>query len=177
MALDTTVGGPDSESYISATDASTYHLNHGNDAWSDGSADEQEAALRRATIWLDGRYRRLWKGNKANIAIVEGGSPPEQSLAWPRINVVDDEGSVISSTSIPRAVRYACAEAALRELSAPGSLFPDLGKETSSESVGPIRVTYVVGAEDRTEITIIDDLLSGLLIGDGNTSVTFFNRA
>jgi hypothetical protein len=177
MTLVAIAGDPDSDSYNTLDELSAYHVAFGNDAWTDGDTDTWEGAARRATVWLDGRYRRQWKGRKTYITTVEGGSPPEQALAWPRCGVADEDGSVVSSTTIPRQIKYAHAEAALRELVSPGSLFPDIERQTIMERVGPLEVQYAPGGEERVEVTIIEDLLDGLLIGDGSSTVHFFSRA
>jgi hypothetical protein len=169
--LDTTAGGPDADSYISAADATAYHALRGNDGWLDGDDTSWDQALRRATTYMDGFYRGMWKGKRTNVA------PPEQALAWPRTGAADEDGVSVDPNSIPRVIKYACAEAALRELTVVGALTPDLAPETVKESIGSISVEYVQGAEKRLDLTIINDLLDGLLVNGGNSSVTFFARA
>jgi len=171
-------GDPNADSYISAAAAATYHAAHGNDGWLDGDTVAWDQALRRATIFLDGRYRGMWKGRKTTIDLTGGGSPPEQALAWPRCGVVDEDGGIIADSVIPRVLGYACAEVALQELASPGSMFPQIGQETKMERVGPIEVEYIPGSEPRVELTIVTDLLDGLLIGgNSNSTTSFFSRA
>ena len=170
-------GSPDADSYISSALAATYHAAHGNDGWLDGDDAAWDQALRRATIFLDGRYRGDWKGRKTNIDKTGLGSPPAQSLAWPRCGVVDEEGDLIADSVIPRVLGYACAEVALQELASPGSMFPQIGQATKMEKVGPITVEYIPGSEPGVELTIVANLLDGLLIDGGSNSVTFFARA
>lgn len=170
-------GSPDADSYISSADAATYHAAHGNDGWLDGDTAAWDQALRRATIFLDGSYRGKWKGRKTNIVLIAGGSPPEQALAWPRCGVTDEDGSLIADDVIPRVLGYACAEVALQELASPGSMFPQIGQATKMEKVGPIQVEYIPGSEPGVELTIVSNLLDGLLIGNGSNSITFFARA
>jgi hypothetical protein len=171
--LNTVVGDPAADSYITQDDASTYHAARGNDAWLDGDETAWDTALRRATVWLDGRYRGYWKGQLTHM----GPSPAAQALAWPRMWVIDDEGRHIDPNSIPTLIQWAQAEAALRELANPGSLSPDQDRETTSEHVGNISVTYLPGSEDRLELSVVNDLIDGLLIGDGSSTTHFIQRA
>src|ERR1700737_4732606 len=134
MSLDVTVGGPNAESYVSVADAKTYHAARGNTAWTNLSPHDDapfEQLLRKATQFIDARWRTWWKGRRANAT---------QSLAWPRVHVHDEDGASVDETTIPRAVIHATCEAALAELLTPGVLFPALERETKLERVGPIEI-------------------------------------
>lgn len=129
-------GRADAESYVSVEDADAYHQKRGNAGWADEEA-AKEAALRRATEYLDGAYRTRWLGQAAT---------PTQALAWPRAFARVGQG-YLHSDAVPVAVVRACCEAALRELQSPGSLAPDLypGERVVSETVGPLSVDYADG--------------------------------
>ncbi|UYW34472.1 DnaT-like ssDNA-binding protein [Methylorubrum extorquens] len=129
-------GRADAESYASVAQADEYHQKRGTAGWT-GDEAAKEAALRRATDYLDGAYRTRWLGQAAML---------EQSLAWPRA-FVRDERAYLPSDAVPAAVVRACCEAALRELQSPGSLAPDLfpGERVVSETVGPLSVEYADG--------------------------------
>lgn len=92
MALDTTVGGASADSYGALADFQAYATKMG---WTLTATEaEQEAYLRRATIYLDTTYRFV--GYKAAST---------QALAWPRIVYdTDEDGYSIPSDSIPQAV-------------------------------------------------------------------------
>lgn len=146
------------ESYLSVSDADSYHTNFGNVVWT-GATALKEAALRRATQYLDGYYRYQYRGVRTKQA---------QTLEWPRYDVVDASGYWVPSNALPNALKQATAEAALRELASPGSLQPDLarGGAIASEEVtaGPVstKTSYRGDAAARTIYSKLDELLSGL---------------
>ncbi|MEJ8571232.1 DnaT-like ssDNA-binding protein [Microbaculum marinum] len=160
------------ESYVSASDADTYHSARGNSAWI-GSEDEKEEALRKAAEYLDGRYRGRWKGVRGSKA---------QALAWPRARVVDEDGYSVSSTTVPNAVVAATCEAALLILSGT-DLSPTLTREnfaTQEEvKVGPIEESrsYSSGAPTKPVVTRIEQKLSGLLTSGTGGGAIFLQRA
>lgn len=147
------------ESYLSVADAGTYHSNHGNSTWS-GTDAAKEAALRRATRYLDGHYRGRWKGFKRLRT---------QALEWPRYEAYDLSGYDLDSDEVPTAVKHATAEAALRELVSPGSLQPDLDRggmvQSKTVSAGPVSssTTYAADATARKLFSVLDELLSALV--------------
>jgi hypothetical protein len=173
MALDTEVGGADAESYVSVEDFKARADALGQPYGPDSPPDPIEQALRRATAYIDGHYRGRWTGVKATST---------QALAWPRIDAVDEDGNDIDDDVIPRAVVAATCQAAIREIASPGSLAPDLDRggavKSVTNQVGPISesVTYQDSAPSRVQLTVIDDLLAGLLRRGGG-SVGFLERA
>lgn len=163
---------PGANSYVSMDFANQYHADRNNTAWADGASSPdsaREGALIRATAWLDATYRDRYPGTK-----VAGRS---QSLQWPRKDVRDADGEPIPSDEVPVEIMWATCEAALRELSSPGSLAPDTNasQRVVRERVSELEVQYSdgKGADDMTPIfTIIDGILSGLL-GAGPASMLF----
>lgn len=138
-----------------------------------------EAAARRAATWLDATYRTRLPG-----ARVRGRA---QGLEWPRKYAFDTSNEVIADDEVPPEWLRANSEAAIRELASPGALSPDVivGRIEKSVSVsGAVSVTYAGEADyvgsQRPIVTLIDDILSGLL-GSGNQTgrsiVKFLNRA
>ena len=127
-------GKSDAESFATVGAADAYHTARGNAAWT-GDAAAKEAALRRATDFLEGAFRGRWPGRIA----VTG-----QALGWPRAYAHDAEGGLLVSNAVPQAVIRACCECALRELENPGGLAPDVtpGERILQEEVGPLSVTY-----------------------------------
>lgn len=105
MPFNATPGDAATNSYASLAEAEAYMLTlvHKDD-WTAGTDPTKEAALQQATRLLD---TLTWKGRKATA---------EQALAWPRTGVVDREGYEVSATTIPAALRNACAEFAFRLL-------------------------------------------------------------
>lgn len=159
MALDTTIGGSSSDSYVDLGYADAYHASMGNSSWT-GSNVEKEAALRRAAVWLDGSYQRFWSGTPVNGR--------NQARAWPQIGGVDYFGNEIDSSSIPEEIKRAQSEIALAELQSPGSLTPSItpGQTIKSEKIGSIAVEYQGGQDVASFIPVltrVDVLLQGII--------------
>lgn len=81
----------------------------------------------------------------------------------------------------PDGVKYAIAEAAIRELEEPGSLMPDLdrGGKIKRLAAGSVEIEYADGASPVTVFQGIEYLLvaEGLIKARSNTSTTFVQRA
>lgn len=95
--------------YIDRTFADTYHRERANTAWT-GSASDKEAAILKATEYIDRAYS--FRGS----LVKDHASDPPQALAWPRLAAEDPEGRIVGETSVPVQVQRACAEAALAAL-------------------------------------------------------------
>lgn len=158
-------GKADAESYISVSDASSYHSARGNAAWAALASDTvREQCLRKATEYLTQVYGQAWAGYRVTTT---------QALDWPRYEVPRrDIGAVgyllafWSATEVPEPVKRACAELALRASS--GDLLGDVGRPTIEETVGPITVRYAEGARQTTRYPAIEGMLAPLL-GPGGT--------
>lgn len=164
------------ESYVSAADCTTYHTNRGNTAWT-GTDAVKEAALRRATAYLDGHYRARWKGCRVY--------PLTQALEWPRagVRIVDEQvyydvppsfydseySGFLAITTIPQRLKDACCELALRALS--GDLAEDFTSGVKREKVDVLETEYFQGAAPGTTYRIVDDLLSDFLKPAGTADV------
>lgn len=122
-------GRSDAESYLSVADADTYHAAHGAPAaWTGASTGTKETALRTATDYLDSVYAEKWRG-QPNLGT--------QRLAWPRYGVTID-GWWQDYSVIPRALKEATAELALRNITETTGIMPDVSEPgtIASESVG-----------------------------------------
>jgi hypothetical protein len=163
---------PNPEFYGSVAGATAYHTSRGNTGWLDSPEDAAEAALIRASVWLDGTYGHRWSGT-----MTDG----EQYLAWPRTDATTYEGFAIADDVVPRSVEHATYEAALRELATPGSLSPDFtpSQGVKSETVGPISITYRdgMGREFRPIASVVDDLLAPLIGRRSSAGSSFVLRA
>jgi len=168
MALITTPGDLTANSYASLAEAAAYHAARGNTTWT-GADALKEAALIRATQWLDGRYGDQWPGVRRYLRA--------QALDWPRADAYDRDGTYVDLETIPPEVVQATCEAALRELVAPGSLSPDVTPGTAkvlTEVKGikwtPLRAA--ASANDMTlTITAVDRALAPLIGGAGRVQV------
>lgn len=124
--------------YLSVSAFRAYHDDRAQDYTGHDEATIA-AAIVRATDYLDQRF--VFIGRRRHTG---------QSTAWPREGAYDADGRRIDG--IPPAVREACAEYALRALSAP--LNPDPMRDESgsrllakSEQVGPITTAYTYAAD------------------------------
>jgi phage gp36-like protein len=164
-------------SYISAADATTYHSARGNTAWT-GTDAVKEAALLRAVAYLDGNYRKRWKGVK--VRPVPTDSLAEQPLEWPRYDVQLDGytanndgyliGWVFPFDQIPQRLKDAQCELALRALA--GDLAADRATGIKREKVDVIETEYTTGSGSRAVYQIVDDLISDYLQPTGCGSLT-----
>lgn len=157
--------------YGSLADANSYHSERGNAAWT-GTDAAKDAALQRATDYIDGRYRYMtvggcWKSMFRGVK-TDGRA---QELEWPRTGATDSEGNEIPDDEVPVEVEHATYAAALLELTDPGSLSPIFvaSGQVIKEKVGPIEVGYASPPTDgnmppnRPVVPTIDDILAGLI--------------
>lgn len=152
------------EFYGSVAEADAYHAGRANAHWG-GTPEAKQAAMRRASVYIDGRYRKEFPGSKI------GGRA--QLREWPRKGAVDYEGHPIASDSVPIEVEHATYEAAMRELVEPGSLSPDYVASllVKRETIGPLTTEYAIptgsvadaAAAVRPVVTLIDDILDPVL--------------
>ncbi|ASN67306.1 hypothetical protein 10AX3_7 [uncultured Caudovirales phage] len=165
-------GLPAAESYISLDSLKAYAAGRGVDI--SGVTDEQnESALRRATTYIDGKYRKhLQSGRWASLFSGEKKNGRGQALEWPRSGAEDYEGLPISDSTVPIEVKNATAEAGYREALNPGSLSPDFvsASMVKREKVGPLETEFAVsvGADAagsvRPVISIIDEMIAPVLV-------------
>lgn len=174
-------GRADAVSYASVADADAYHLARRNDAWfAPGSeGDLKEAALIRATGFLDATYRARFPGYRTRRRA--------QALEWPRTGAytyLPDAGrsdgflasdgyrawgqgyDYLPSDQVPREIIAATCEAALRELIEPGALAPDLerGGAIRRLQAGSVAIEYAGNALASTTFQAIDLALASLLM-------------
>ena len=174
LIVETGTASSTSESFASVADADTYFSNRNITAWTLLTTADKEAALRRATDYMAQAYRERWHGTRVTST---------QALDWPRWNVPMRDapggyGSVpayYSSTSVPAEVRNACITMALK--AAAGELAPDIEPQTTSESVGPISVSYAPGSRQTVRYQAVDKMLSVFLKDGGSGSMVMISRA
>lgn len=175
-------GLSDSDSYISAADCATYASNRG--LAFDANDPGADAALRRATAYIDAKYRGRFPGYPTQLGI--------QALEWPRYSaylLVPEQGRnapffygmtgnydynyefiggfyYIPSNAIPRQIITAVCEGAIRELASPSSLAPDLdrGNAIVRLQAGSVSVQYGANASPVTTFQVIDLALASLLM-------------
>lgn len=141
------------ESFVSVSDCDAYHVKMNNTGWT-GTEAVKEAALRKATNYLEGRYILRWKGHPTD---------EDQVLSWPRQCIIVD-GREVADDSIPARVKNATCELALLVV-AGVDLTPLLERggqvRSKTEEVGPIteRTSWFGGASVRDVVTVVDDYL------------------
>lgn len=133
-------GLTDSTSYASVAFADAYFTDRGNSAWT-GATEVKEAALIRATDYIESRFSERFKGKQLSS---------EQALSFPRSSLYDVNGQLVEG--VPIKLQKACVEYAVRALTI--DLMPDPTIEESgflltgkTEKVGPIEesVSYSGG--------------------------------
>lgn len=151
-------GVPAADCYVVADQVAAYAVTRGLVFIPDESGD---AAILRATTWLDGAYQARFPGVRTHGR--------QQGLQWPRKHASDAEGGAIAPDEVPSEIIAASCEAAIREMAAPGALSPIVtpGKIMSAASVtGAVSVQYKAGGGvdgQRQVLTVIDDILAPLI--------------
>lgn len=168
------------EFYGSVAGADAYHSARANAAWT-GSDDAKQAALIRASAYIDGKYQQqnscgrwesMFSGSKT------GGRG--QELQWPRTGASDNEGAAIPSSEVPAEIEKATYEAALRELVTPGSLSPDYvaADAIKRQKVDVLEIEYQAttdgGVPTRPVLTVVDELVAPLLRSNRLCGVAVF---
>lgn len=150
LVVEDGTGRADAESYVALAFADDYHARFANAAWAAADESTREAALRRATQYIDTRFR--FRGNPLTET---------QALAWPRD---------VAPWPV-RAVQAATCEAALRALAEP--LYTDAdAAPVVQETVGPISVTYGASTNGgQPRLVVVDDMLRPLLGGVGRATL------
>lgn len=151
MAIDTTVGGADSNSYASVAEADDYHEFHlYGSAWNDATTPEKESALVMATRLLD-----------AYTCFVGNAASETQRLKWPRSGMLNRNGFGIPEDVIPDELKDAQIELA-RLL-----LVSDLTAQNAASAqgltkikAGPIELTF----KDEISVTVVPDGVTSLLV-------------
>lgn len=141
---------------------------------------EDSLSLTEADAYASSRGRTVW--------LQAPSSPPEPKLAAIR-RATDFIAGVYNGRWLvefepddaPDGVKFAIAEAAIREIEEEGALQPDLDPNGTikSLSAGSVNITYKDGATPTTVYTGIENLLlaAGLIRRKSNTSVSFVKRA
>lgn len=153
---------PGAESYVSTQEADTYLSERGMAAdWLTKTDPEKEALLRRAMDYMRAVYRGKWKGWRVR---------DHQALDWPRQGVILADlpyNGQVRFDDIPREVKEAQIELAIRQLAATGPLLADLSRGTVSESVGSVAVTYDTHSPQQVRYVQVDTLLAPYLASTG----------
>jgi hypothetical protein len=152
----------DAEAYATVAEVAAYLVARGVTTWGAMALPDQESSIRRATDYLVQTYRGRWKGARLRF---------DQALDWPRQGVtVDDSENIAGSGSmaylvpynvVPREVKNACAEMALR--AAAGPLLDDLGQGVKTVRVGPIIKEFDTHSSREKKYPAVDRMLEPLV--------------
>lgn len=160
----TTVEG--ANSYVSVAYADTYHSDRGNSDWT-GTDDVKEAALVKATDYIEQTYTGRWIGYKVEY---------NQALSWPRTYNDPDLYNTIYDISgeVPDRLKQAVCILALESLST--DLNPTQTQTVKREKVDVVEVEYMDardGGRTNSSRPAIDGILRTLLTGSPlNAKVT-----
>lgn len=155
--------------YSDAASARTYYTARNYTLPTEAADDAtMNAALLVASDYIDSTYRTLFPGLKVGLR--------DQVREWPRTGALDTLGYVIPNDTIPVELLQSVYEAALREVTTPGSLSTDvkLNEVVHSVSVsGAVSVDFASSRETfsasdlQLRIPIIDRIIENILSGNG----------
>lgn len=153
LTVETGTGSATAESYASVATTDAYWAARNDTVWAAATTAAKEAALREATLYLDGAYE--WIGIRMLTT---------QALGWPRAysGGLDSDNSVIPSAAVPGNVIKACCELAWEALATRLAATTDRGGLIKSESIGSLSVTYMDGAPSRRDYPFVDMMLKRL---------------
>ena len=143
MIVENGNGLSNANSYVTIEYANNYFSEHGITNWLDLEEGKKEIALINGTDFIDNSFK--WRGKKAT---------QEQSLSFPRVNIVDNDGYDVAG--IPEKLKQAVCEATI--LSANGTtLFATQNENgaVTSEKIGSLAFTYDINAKKK-DCTIYD---------------------
>ena len=154
IIVESGAGLPDAETLASVEDADLYFSKRGISAWADLTNMRKEECLILATDYMSFFYRARWKGYRTYT---------EQALDWPRAEVLIDNRQYYPNNSIPKEVKNACVELALR--ASIGELSSDQSRQVTQETIGPVTVKYDEYSSPAVKYTSVDAMLAPYLAG------------
>lgn len=145
-------GLSNANAFVSVANADARHSLLGNTAWT-GADSVKEAAIARATAYMEQAYRTRWMGERVSSA---------QALSWPRYSVVVD-GYSVDSDIVPAEVANACADLALKALS--DDLNADISRAVVRKKIGPLETEYDRASPQSKRYRSVDMALAPYLRG------------
>lgn len=157
LVVENGTGLAGAEAYVSVADAATYLAARGDTTWAAAATADKEAALRRATAAIDGRYGQQFPGTRLRNRL--------QALEWPRADADDVENYPIAADAVPVEVKNATCEAALVELGTPGAMMPTVQRDDLLKRVkaGSVEVEYMHNAPAKAVYPLVHAALSRVL--------------
>lgn len=152
LTVETGTGSTTADSYVALADFKAYCDGRGYSYA--GTADTVlEQKLRLATDYVDTVFR--YKG----VRLLSG-----QAREFPRTTLIDDSGYEI--TGVPARVVRATCELAFKGITEDLYVDLDRGGRVTSESVGPISVSYAADAPAGKTFRFAENLLKPYIRGD-----------
>lgn len=146
-------GKTDATSFVSVADADTYFEDRGNTTWAIEPSSKKQQALITATQYVEACYQ--WAAGVRTSRT--------QSLSWPRLDAVDNEGYYFESDEIPQRVKDAVCELAVRALSE--TLLEDTTQKVLSEAIAfGVSVTYDPNSPQSKQFALVDRILAPLVM-------------
>lgn len=137
MAIDATVGGAASNSYVTLAEATAYFAGREPSvAWDDAAAADQEDGLLTATRRIE---QERFHGHTV-LPLTGTSSGPTQALSFPRYGVLSREGWTYLHTVIPEGIKRAQLEATYAILSGDLAVAETGLERFRSAKVGPLAV-------------------------------------
>lgn len=169
MPLIATPGHAQADALITRDFFVTWATSMGFDLADKDPETQIDPAIRRASQFMALAF--AWKGQKLNGRL--------QPMPWPRTNVYDEHGGLVSSETIPPEVEMATAYAAWQELQQPNSLMPVVPTnqpQVKRKRVGSLELEYFAPAQDvRPTITAIAPTVAELLVADRGSGLVGFS--
>ena len=134
-------GLSNANAYVSVEFADEYFSARGNQTWAGLGNSDKEAAIIKATDYVEAVYFDKWQGEKLKT---------DQTLSFPR-----------SPFGIPAKFKSAVCELAIRANA--GELMSDVERLTTKEKVGSIEVEYAQNADPATKYAYVASLLKPFL--------------
>lgn len=156
-------GLSNANSFASVAHANGYASTRALTAWT-GTDAQKEAALVRATDYMEATYRQSWLGYRASQT---------QALSWPRTNVEVDLYP-LDANIVPVPVINACIELAIRALTE--NLLDDLGQRVKREKVDVLEVEYADGSDAVKRFAMVSRMLSPFIYGGSSEGGAFSTR-
>ena len=139
-------GLSNANAYVSVEFADEYFSARGNGAWAGLGSADKEAAIIKATDYLEAVYFDKWQGERLKT---------DQALSFPRSRVG------WAAFGMPAKFKSAVCELAIRANA--GELMSDVERLTTKEKVGSIEVEYAQNADPATKYAYVASLLKPFL--------------
>lgn len=163
MAIDTTVGGEDSNSYVTLLESNEYASERGYSLWDDLTNEEKTANLINAAEWIENKYSNLFFGKRTTDT---------QYLSFPR-NIRLYNQQRIANDTIPKKVKYAQIEVAIGLINNDNTVFnPNAtsGIKEEESVVGPIeeKLVYTGSTSEFSSFSSRADTFLSIYVRTGN---------